>query len=150
MISARRIGDAKTARPQTSPPFPCVRATAEADVRLPFSLGLQSKRVLQEATAVLFVVSPESLRSEICMHELRHAAAHVRPRVALMGGGVQPEGGEHAVQTQAAVDAAEARLRTTFDTHGRRDGRRNMTCSPPTDEGESRGAGFACSTREPD
>jgi hypothetical protein len=49
------------------------------------------ERALEEATAVLFVVSPEALCSEICMHELRCAAAHGKRIVALVRDGVGDE-----------------------------------------------------------
>lgn len=48
-------------------------------------------RALEDAAAVLFVVSPDSFRSEICMHELRRAAAHRKRIIALTRGGVDDE-----------------------------------------------------------
>jgi hypothetical protein len=47
------------------------------------------ERAVEEATSFLFVVSPESVRSEICLHELRHATAHGRRVVALIRAGVE-------------------------------------------------------------
>jgi TIR domain len=42
------------------------------------------ERALENAEALVFVVSRESLRSESCMHELRLAAAHGKRIIALI------------------------------------------------------------------
>ena len=46
------------------------------------------ERALEEAGAVVFVATPESLRSQMCMRELRLAATHGRPIVAVARGHV--------------------------------------------------------------
>jgi hypothetical protein len=42
------------------------------------------ERAIEEATSFVFVISPNSLASEICMHELRHALAHRKRIIALV------------------------------------------------------------------
>jgi TIR domain len=66
-----------------------------------------AERALEVAAAVLFVVSPESLRSESCMHELRHAADHGKRMIAVIRSGVADKLMPDELAESESIDALD-------------------------------------------
>jgi hypothetical protein len=60
---------------------------------------------LEQAEAVVFVVTPEFFRSGICMHELRRATAHGKWRLALIRGGVDDQPLPSELEGTEAIDS---------------------------------------------
>jgi hypothetical protein len=83
----------------------------DADELAPSDEWLPSvERALEGARAVVFVASPQSLRSRECMHELRHAAAQGKRIVVLIR-----DGGEQATMLDELVGAESIDARNGGD-----------------------------------
>ena len=69
---------------------------------------------IERSDALAFVISPDALASEVCLHELRHALAHGKPVVVVQwrepdAGAVPPElAGALWIDARAGEDVAVA------------------------------------------